>query len=122
MLTCGLTRDAGTGAGKSSLLAAILRLAPTSGTVKIAGVPTSTLPLKVLRRYINVIPQDTMLFNGTVRMNLDPFNEAADDDIWRALERVQLKRKILSLEGGLGSTVQEFGECACVLAVNPARA
>jgi ATP-binding cassette subfamily C (CFTR/MRP) protein 4 len=43
-----------TGAGKSSMLAAILRLAPTSGVVKIAGVPTNTLPLKTLRRYVFV--------------------------------------------------------------------
>lgn len=98
-----------TGAGKSSLLAAILRLAPTSGNVTIGGIATSTLPLKALRRFINVIPQDTMLFNGSVRMNLDPFNEAADDQIWTALERVQLKRTVSALDGGLGATVQEFG-------------
>jgi ATP-binding cassette subfamily C (CFTR/MRP) protein 4 len=98
-----------TGAGKSSLLAGLLRLAPTSGVVTIGGVPTKLLTLKQLRRYINVIPQDTMLFNGTVRMNLDPFDRADEPAVWAALERVQLKPTIQKLAGGLDATVREFG-------------
>eukprot|EP00041_Stephanoeca_diplocostata_P031658 m.991679 g.991679 ORF g.991679 m.991679 type:complete len:324 (-) comp24003_c0_seq67:816-1787(-) len=56
-----------TGAGKSSLLGAILRMAPTAGSLTVAGRETSALPLPRLRRFINVIPQEPMLFNGTVR-------------------------------------------------------
>ena len=50
-----------------------------------------------------------MLFNGTVRMNLDPFSESSDAEIWDALERTQLKKSISQLEGQLAAPVREFG-------------
>lgn len=97
-----------TGAGKSSLIAALLRLAPTRGTVRIDGVPTCALPLDVLRRAINLIPQDPALFAGSVRKNLDPFDESDDAALWSALESAQLTRCIEAL-GGLTAEVTEFG-------------
>lgn len=62
-----------TGAGKSSLMAALLRIAPLStGRITIDTVDISTLPLDVLRSRIALVPQDSFLFSGTVRDNLDP--------------------------------------------------
>ena len=107
-----------TGAGKSSLLAGLLRMVPTSGTVKIGSIPTKSLSLEALRRHINVIPQDTMLFNGSVRMNLDPFGQADDAAIWSALERVQLKRRVVECSGETivnGQAVRTSGLLAPVL-------
>jgi ATP-binding cassette subfamily C (CFTR/MRP) protein 4 len=88
-----------TGAGKSSLITALLRLAPTRGIVKIDGQHTCALPLKVVRRAINLIPQDPTLFSGTVRCNLDPFDGSDDAALWSAIESAQLKPCIVALYG-----------------------
>lgn len=98
-----------TGAGKSSLIAALLRLAPTSGSVRIDGVDTRSVQNTRLRRAATSIPQDPMLFAGTVRLNLDPFSEFDDAALWDALESAQLKGTIESLGAGLSSKVSEFG-------------
>jgi len=97
-----------TGAGKSSLIVALLRLALTTGEVKIDGRPTWTLPLKKLRKLMSLIPQDPVLFSGSVRKNLDPFNQSEDQSLWEAIEAAQLKPCIVQL-GGLDADVQEFG-------------
>lgn len=78
-----------TGAGKSSIIQAIFRLAINEGVVKIDGVDTSTIGLHNLRRNISIIPQDPVLFTGTMRENLDPFHTKTDDDLWRALDQVK---------------------------------
>lgn len=80
-----------TGAGKSSIISAIFRMACTVGVIKIDSVDISTIPLDVLRRNISIIPQDAILFSGTVRDNLDPFNEYNDESLWTALEQVNSK-------------------------------
>jgi ATP-binding cassette subfamily C (CFTR/MRP) protein 4 len=77
-----------TGAGKSSLMTALMRLAEPTGTILIDGVDTAVIGLHDLRKKISFIPQDPVLFSGTLRKNLDPFNEHADCDIWRAIEEV----------------------------------
>lgn len=65
-----------TGAGKSSLLTAILRLVEIErGTVRVDGVDLASIGLNALRSRIAVIPQDPVLFSGTVRSNLDPFKK-----------------------------------------------
>ncbi|VEN45399.1 unnamed protein product [Callosobruchus maculatus] len=99
-----------TGAGKSSILATLLRLVSAErGTIKIDGVDINDLPLPVLRSKISVIPQEPVLFSGTIRKNLDPFDEYSDTDLWSALENVKLNQFFWERPGGLQSTVAEGG-------------
>uniref|UniRef100_A0A4X2K8W1 ATP-binding cassette sub-family C member 6 n=1 Tax=Vombatus ursinus TaxID=29139 RepID=A0A4X2K8W1_VOMUR len=91
-----------TGAGKSSLTISLLRLIEAAeGGIWIDGVNISQVGLHTLRSKITIIPQDPILFPGSVRMNLDLLDEHSDDEIWGALEMVQLKSFILGLPGQL---------------------
>lgn len=80
-----------TGAGKSSIISALFRMAYTDGVIKIDSVDISELPLPLLRKSLSIIPQDAILFSGTIRQNLDPFDEYSDDDLWTTLDQVYLK-------------------------------
>ncbi|KAH6565614.1 hypothetical protein BASA50_007974 [Batrachochytrium salamandrivorans] len=75
-----------TGAGKSTLSTAFFRILPfVNGTITIDGVDISRLGLRDLRSCLTIIPQDPVLFEGTLRSNLDPLDEHADNKIWEAL-------------------------------------
>ncbi|XP_026726078.1 multidrug resistance-associated protein 4-like [Trichoplusia ni] len=87
-----------TGAGKSSLISALFRLSNITGQITIDGLDTEGIAKKVLRSKISIIPQEPVLFSATLRYNLDPFDDYSDEDIWRALEQVELKDGIQSLE------------------------
>ncbi|XP_026726077.1 multidrug resistance-associated protein 4-like [Trichoplusia ni] len=87
-----------TGAGKSSLISALFRLSNITGKITIDGLDTEGIAKKVLRSKISIIPQEPVLFSATLRYNLDPFDDYSDEDIWRALEQVELKDGIQSLE------------------------
>lgn len=80
-----------TGAGKSTLLSSLLRIIePTSGSITIDGVDVQRVGLSLLRRKISVISQDAVLFAGTLRYNLDPFEEHTDADLWAAMKQAKL--------------------------------
>lgn len=87
-----------TGAGKSSLMTALFRLAPIEGIIEVDAVNTQNIGLSQLRRKISIIPQEPILFSATLRYNLDPFGEYHDDAMWSALEEVELKESINSLD------------------------
>lgn len=80
-----------TGAGKSTIITALFRfLDPETGYIKIDDVDITTIGLKRLRQSITIIPQDPTLFTGTLKTNLDPYNEYSEAEIFEALKRVNL--------------------------------
>nr|XP_006125161.1 canalicular multispecific organic anion transporter 2 isoform X3 [Pelodiscus sinensis] len=100
-----------TGAGKSSMTLCLFRiLEAAKGEIKIDGVRISEIGLHDLRSKITIIPQDPVLFSGTLRMNLDPFNKYSEDDIWRALELSHLKKFVSSQSATLNYECSEGGE------------
>ena len=80
------------------------------GPIKVDGVDTSHVPLSKLRSRIGIIPQNPTLFSGTIRSNLDPFNNYEDAAIWDAIDKCGLKNVVKSMEDGLDSKVAEYGE------------
>lgn len=98
-----------TGAGKSSLTNALFRLSYLSGEIYIDGIGTSRLGLHDIRSNISIIPQEPLLFIGSLRSNLDPFENYSDDELWQALEEVELKELIKSSSFGLDAKISDGG-------------
>jgi len=101
-----------TGAGKSSLTLALFRIIESAGgSIFIDGENIGLMGLEALRSRLTIIPQDPVLFSGTLRMNLDPFNNHTDQQLWKALEHAHLKAFVSNLPGdGLSFEVNEGGE------------
>ncbi|CAG2172868.1 unnamed protein product, partial [Oppiella nova] len=108
-----------TGAGKSSLALGLFRLLAlglfrlieaTDGTVSIDGIDCSTIGLHDLRSRLTVIPQEPVLFAGSLRHNLDPLDQWSDKEIWSALESAHLKTFVESLKSGLNHEISIDGE------------
>jgi ABC-type multidrug transport system ATPase subunit len=81
-----------------------------SGCITIDGVPISSLGLAKLRESMAIIPQDPILYSGSVRTNLDPFSQYSEEQIWDALRKAHLAQYIESLDGQLNAGVAEGGE------------
>ncbi|CAG2101653.1 unnamed protein product [Medioppia subpectinata] len=98
-----------TGAGKSSIISALFRMVEPKGEIVMDGLSVRSIGLHELRSKISIIPQDPVLFAGSVRRNLDPFGEYSDQRIWSALEEVQLKEAVGDLPGQLDGQLAEGG-------------
>lgn len=114
-----------TGAGKSSLTLALFRIVEADGGfIEIDGVNIAKLALEDLRSRLTIVPQDPVLFSGTLRMNLDPFDKFSksnficilmkccvdDEDIWGALRNAHLDAFVGSLPERLAHKITEGGE------------
>ncbi|XP_036323349.1 probable multidrug resistance-associated protein lethal(2)03659 [Rhagoletis pomonella] len=98
-----------TGAGKSSIIQSLFRLACNEGVIRVDGVDIESLGLHDLRSKISIIPQDPVLFSGTLRYNLDPMEERSDEEVWKALEDVELRSHVSTLIGGIACRMYDGG-------------
>ena len=97
--------------GKSSMMIALFRIQElAAGKIFIDDIDISTVPLKLLRSKLGIIPQDPVMFSATIRFNLDPFDEHTDEELWYVLESVNMKDHVLSLSKGLLEDVAEGGD------------
>ena len=98
-----------TGAGKSSFVAALLRMPDADGDIIVDDVPIKEINLREARKCISILGQSPVLFSGSLRKNLDLMGHFQDVDLWRALDDVQLKDLVESLEGQLDHELLEHG-------------
>lgn len=107
-----------TGSGKSSLLLVLMRIVEPhiseeetyQAPIEVDGIDVMRIGLFDLRSQIGIIPQLPVLFSGTVRSNMDPFNVYSDEEIWTALEKCRMKESVVSMTDGLNSRIAEYGE------------
>lgn len=98
-----------TGAGKSSITQALFRLTDYDGHILIDDIDLKSLGLHTFRQKVSIISQDPVLFSGTLRMNIDPFLERSDAELWTALEQVELKSVVSASPAGLDLHIADSG-------------
>jgi ABC-type multidrug transport system fused ATPase/permease subunit len=99
------------GAGKSSMMQALFRLVELDGgAIYIDGVNIRDVNLAILRQRLSIIPQEPVLFSGTIRSNLDPTSSHSDNFLWKVLEKAHLKSLVESNPNGLNMEVAAGGE------------
>ncbi|TYH28152.1 hypothetical protein ES288_A02G122400v1 [Gossypium darwinii] len=99
-----------TGSGKTTFISALFRLVePADGEIIIDNLDICTIGLHDLRSHLGIIPQDPTLFGGSVRYNIDPLEQHTDNEIWKVLEKCQLREAVQAKEGGLNSIVVQDG-------------
>ncbi|CAG5136574.1 unnamed protein product, partial [Candidula unifasciata] len=99
-----------TGAGKSSMTVALFRIIEAAGgKIVIDGEDIAAMGLHDLRSKLTILPQEPVIFSGTLRMNLDPFDSHNDEEIWDALEHAYLKDFVSGLSMGLAYQCGEGG-------------
>ncbi|XP_025835581.1 probable multidrug resistance-associated protein lethal(2)03659 [Agrilus planipennis] len=97
------------GAGKSSIIAVIFKLYDVEGQILIDDVDIRNVSNEYIRNSISIIPQDPILFPGTLRDNVDPKGKSTDADIWDALEKVEMKSTISNFKKGIDTEIPEGG-------------
>lgn len=97
-----------TGAGKSSIISTLFRLYNFEGQISIDGEDINGIALDCLRSRLSIIPQDPVLFSGSIRSNIDPFNQFPNADIWRVLEQVHLKSLVKNLNQQVDGCVASY--------------
>ena len=99
-----------TGDGKSSIVAALLRMPEAEGGIIIDDVSVNSVQLQESRRCISVLSQSPVLFSGSLKTNLDPLNKHSDNELWNVIKEVKLNRLVEDLEGQLDFKLLERGE------------
>lgn len=99
-----------TGVGKTSLVSMLFRLYNYKGKILIDNVDIKSLSLKSLRSQISIMPQETIIFTGTVRENIDPFKKWSDNKLWKVLNSLKLQKYISSLDGFLNENNLSAGQ------------
>lgn len=87
----------------------MFRLAQNEGQILIDGVDIGLIGLHDLRKKISIIPQEAILFSGSLRFNLDPFGERSDVELWDSLEQVELKAVVSAMPDGIDANVSDGG-------------
>ena len=100
------------GAGKSSIAHALFRMADCGGKITVDGVKINSLDLQASRRGMSIITKEPILFMGSLRMNVDPFLNHTEKEVWEVLEKCHLKSWVESLPKQL---YQDLADCGATL-------